>query len=99
MTNENDKIIEEVLKAIDDKCKITKVYLSPSEKAAIKASSRMTIELKEQAQAKKEQEFLVWLKEKVTWGRNHGNGDINSTKAVLEFIDEGAKKHGMGEGK
>lgn len=33
-------------------------------------------------------EAISRLKEKVIWGRNHGNGDVNSTKAVLEHIDE-----------
>lgn len=28
------------------------------------------------------------LKEKVLWGKNHGNGDVNSTKAILQFIHE-----------
>lgn len=33
-------------------------------------------------------EFIKKLKEKVVWGKNHGNGDVNSTKAILEHIDK-----------
>lgn len=33
-------------------------------------------------------ESIKELKQKVEWGKHHGNGDVNSTKAVLEHIDK-----------